>query len=391
MKPGVPLSPAFVQTDLARRAPRPPALRNAKYAECFDWKTLFYDVYRVGEHVVLQGPPLLNLLGELRKTEPFSGAFRRFLPRARHFGMHKRGEIWLKTSDERIVFDGPLGQFDLAVQPPQNDRFAGKRVLLTLSKDNDIRWIVDWARYHQRLHGAEALLFYDNGSALYDRDELQARLDEALPELYVEVVLWPYIYGPQAGHGWAVDGVEPDWDSDFCQVGVLQHARFRFLQQARSVMHNDVDELVIGNAGRGVFEAAETSPAGMVKFDGRWISVVGERPIDPTACRHADFTFDEGADLPNCTPKWCIRPQAFSRKVSWGVHNIFGAKGNVVISPEFLFRHFRGITTNWNYERSTDESVEHSKLIRDETLVAALADAGLASAADATGKELATA
>ncbi len=262
----------------------------------------------------------------------------------------------------------------------------GKRVLLTLSKDNDIRWIIDWARFHRDLHGADALLFYDNASSRYDADELRRRLGEALPGMVIEVIDWPYIYGPQAGPGWAVNGVEPDWDSDYCQVGVLQHARFRFLRDAKSVMHNDVDELVIGNKGRGVFEATEKSRTGLVKFDGRWISVVGEQPVDPALCRHADFVFDEGLDLPNSPPKWCIRPQAFSRQISWGVHNIFGAKGNDVASEEFLFRHFRGVTTNWNYERWSDTQPDTSSLVRDGALVAAMEAAGIRQPAPHKGE-----
>lgn len=377
MTPAIQLSPAWVQTDIVREAPRPVDLRHPLYAERFDWKTLFYDVYRVGRHVVLQGPPLFNLLEPLRQAEPFASGFRRFLPRARHYGMKKRGEIWLRTDANRIAFDCPLGRFDLAVQPSDHQRFAGKRVLLTLSKDNELRWIVDWARYHQRLHGAEALLFYDNGSRLYDRDELQARLAEALPEMDVEVIGWPYLYGPQAGPGWAVNGIEPDWDSDYCQVGVLQHARFRFLQQARSVMHNDVDELVIGTGGRGIFAAAEASRTGMVKFAGRWISVATDHPIDPVACRHADFTWDEGLAVEDSPPKWCIRPQAFGRGISWGVHNIFGARGNRVESTEFKFRHFRGVTTNWNYQRWSDDAIDRSGLVRDDALIAAMEQAGI--------------
>lgn len=382
MNPPVRLSPAHVQTAIRRHAPRPIELRNAIYAERFDWKTLFYDVYRAGPDVVLQGPPLFNLFEHLRESDLFEGAFRRLFPRARHFGQKKRGEIWLRTDADRIAFSGPLGSFDLEVQPEEHHRFAGRRVLLTQSKDNEIRWIIDWARFHRELHGADALLLYDNASTCYDSGELRCRLAEALPGMAIEVLDWPYIFGPQAGPGWAANGIEPDWDSDYCQVGVLQHARFRFLRDARSVMHNDVDELVIGNRGRGVFEAAEKSRNGLVKFDGRWISVVCESAIDRAQCRHADFIFDEGAQLPNSPAKWCIRPQAFSRKISWGVHNIFGGKGNDRIDDEFLFRHFRGITTNWNYERWSDDRLDCSTLLRDDGLIAAMRAGGLKAGAD---------
>ena len=383
MSEALALSPATIQTDLRREAPRPVELRNHLYEERFDWKTLFYDVYRHGRHVVLQGPPLFNLFDDLREAHFFKGAFRPIIGKAQHIDLKKRGEIWLKSDAERIAFDSALGHFDLPVQPSMSHLFEGKRVLLTLSKDNEIRWIIDWARFHQQLQGADALLFYDNGSSIYDAEELQAKLTEALPGMFVQVVHWPYLYGPQAGPNWAVDGVEPDWDSDYCQVGVLQHARFRFLSRARSVMHNDIDEMVIANSDRGIFEAAEQSRSGMVKIEGRWIAAAGDGPVDPDNCRHADFVFDEGRHVENSPPKWCIRPQAFGRNISWGVHNIFGAGGNDTISEEFLFRHFRGVTTNWNYERWSDDAIDRSLLVRDHELVGAMEATGIKARSEA--------
>ncbi len=381
------LSPAFIQTDIRREAPRPTALRNHLYEERFDWKTLFYDVYRYGHHVVMQGPPLFNLFDHVRSADAFRGVFRPLIGKAQHIDLKKRGEIWLKSDADRITFDSALGSFELPVKPNMSHLFRGKRVLLTLSKDNEIRWIVDWARFHQQLQGANALLFYDNNSSIYDAEELQTKLSEALPGMFVQVVHWPYLYGPQAGPNWAVNGVEPDWDSDYCQVGVLQHARFRFLQSARSVMHNDIDEMVMSTSERGIFEAAEQSRSGMVKIEGRWIAAAGEGPVDPDNFGHADFIFDEGKHVENSPPKWCIRPQAFGRKTSWGVHNIFGARGNDTISGEFLFRHFRGVTTNWNYERWSDANIDHSKLVRDHDLIAAMETAGIKPRADEEAKQ----
>ncbi len=36
----------------------------------------------------------------------------------------------------------------------ESHRLAGRRVLLTLSKDDDLRWIVDWIRYHVMIRRA---------------------------------------------------------------------------------------------------------------------------------------------------------------------------------------------------------------------------------------------
>ena len=59
------------------------------------------------------------------------------------------------------------------------------------------------------------------------------------------------------------------------------------------------------------------------------------------------------------------------------MHNVFGARGNQTIASDFLFRHFRGVTTNWNYTRWTDDVLDRSRLVRDEALAAEIARAGI--------------
>jgi hypothetical protein len=36
------------------------------------------------------------------------------------------------------------------------DRFAGRRVLFTLSKDNHLDWVADWAGFYASVHGCDA-------------------------------------------------------------------------------------------------------------------------------------------------------------------------------------------------------------------------------------------
>lgn len=386
------LSTCRVETGIQRISPRPLDRRNATYSDDFDWNTLFYDVYRVGREVVFQGPPMDGFLDHLKKTAPFAAPFssplRWLWPQARYFGQHKRGEIWLRSDLDRFTLDGPLGHFDIAVQPNHADRFAGQRVLLTISKNNEVRWIVDWLRFHQIVQGATAAILYNNNSTIYSVPELQRHLTEAVPGMDVLVIDWPFPYGPQGGPAGAINGVEGPWDSDYCQEGILQHARWRFLLKARSVMHNDIDEMVLSQGSRSVFEAAEQGRGGMVKFEGRWISVATPSPIDRTCVRHADFVLDEGPDAELSPPKWCVRPQAFSWKNSWSVHNIRGTKANQHITDEFLFRHLRGVTTSWKYDRWAEAAPDPATLPRDIALEAAFAAAGLERSAgmDATGE-----
>lgn len=366
------------EAGVLRDSPRPPTLRNATYAEQFDWDTLFYDVYRVGRDVVFQGPPLRNFLPQLRKGAPLNRAFRWPFPAARHVGRDKRGEIWWRSDGDSVAIDGPLGRFDLVVQPNLSHLFAGRRVLHTLSKDNAPRWIEDWIAFYAAVHGANGVLLYDNNSTAYRAEELEAQLRAKFPDIAIHVIGWPFRYGPQGGLAGAVGGIETPWDSDFCQTGSLQHARLRFLLDAKSVLNVDIDEMVLSDRGRSIFAAAEAAPGGFVKFAGSWISTAGPRAASPATCRHADFACRDLQETEVCPPKWCLVPSLVrAREESWSVHNLFGSPHNRTLSDEFVYRHMKGISNNWKYDRWDAGSFDPARYIEDTPLREAFAAAGL--------------
>lgn len=365
-----------------REPPRPPELRGPAYADQFDWDTLFYDVYRVGRHVVFQGPPLLNLRAEIEQGDWLASRLKGFFPRAKRIERNRGSEYWVREGGDAIVLDSPLGHHDIRVQPNLSDRFAGRRVLHTLSRNNDIAWIVDWARFYVTVHGADAVLLYDNASTDYSTDDLRAALGEAFPGLAVAVVDWPFRYGPQGGMAGAVGGTEAPWDSDFCQTGSLQHARFRFLGKARSVLNVDVDELVLSDRGRSVFAAAEKTRGGFVKFAGHWISATTPHGAAPGSARHGDFWLRDAEETDTCPPKWCVVPgRTSTARHCWSVHNLFGARRNRHLSGEFAYRHMRGISKGWKEVRWDASAYDPDRFTPDAQLQAAFEIAGLAPGA----------
>jgi hypothetical protein len=367
-----------VRSPVLRDPPRPPEQRNAAYAASFDWDTLFYDVYRVGRHVVFQGPPLLNLREEIEASDYFAARLGGLRPRAALIERNRSSEYWVREDTDRVVLGGAFGDRPIAVQPGLAARFAGRRVLHTLSRNNDITWILDWVRFYVTVHGADAVLLYDNGSTAYTTDDLRAALAEAFPHVVSEVVDWRFAYGPQGGMAGAVDGRETPWDSDFCQTGSLQHARFRFLGQARSVLNVDIDELVLSNRGRSIFAAAEKSWRGFVKFDGRWISATTPHAVAPGQGRHGDFWLHDAAETDECPPKWCVVPGKTSRtKHCWSVHNLFGARRNRRLSREFRYRHMRGISQGWKENRWDAVDYDPARFAVDADLHDAFEKAGL--------------
>lgn len=366
------------ESGIYRDPPRPPELRNAVYADQFDWDTLFYDVYRVGRHVVFQGPPLLNLRQEIETSGYLSQRLRGLFPRARLIERNRSSEYWVREQAGRVVLDSPLGRHGIEVQPNHAGWFAGRRVVHTLSRNNDIAWILDWLRFYVSEHGADAVLLYDNASTDYVSDDLRAAIAEAFPQLVAVVVDWPFRYGPQGGMAGAVDGRETPWDSDYCQTGSLQHARFRFLGQARSVLNVDIDELVLSDRGRSVFAATEAARGGFTKFAGHWISATTPHGVAPGCGRHGDFWLIDAQEADRCPPKWCVVPgRTSAARHCWSVHNLFGARRNRKLSGEFAYRHMRGISKGWKEARWDAVPFDRARFAPDAPLRAAFERAGM--------------
>ena len=75
--------------------------------------------------------------------------------------------------------------------------FSGLNVLLTLSKDNEIRWIRDWVTFFARRHECDAVLLYDNASTRYGSVDIYTAISSVPGIKACVVVHWPYKYGPQ--------------------------------------------------------------------------------------------------------------------------------------------------------------------------------------------------
>ena len=336
--------------------------RELGFDAAFDSETLIYDAFRSGPNeVTLAAPPLFDLTEPFRLTR-FTAGGRDLSPSIRRFDRAAVVTFAAPENVSRIACDGPLGAFEIAVQTDEAARYAGRRVLLTLSKDNPIPWILDWARHHRDVHGADAVLVYDNGSTAYPVENLLDALAALSGFGPIDVVRWPFKYGPQG------TSAQPFWDSNFCQLGQLEHARRRFLRNARSVLNGDVDEMVLKFGAENVFAAAERSPTGNVRYAGRWMTRAGSpAPADPTKLRHRDFRVVQrvsrvgswgvfAKDALACPSKWTASPAHCPDGVQWKIHALSGWRARQPQSPSFGFRHFRELTTNWKYSRSEPEA-----------------------------------
>jgi hypothetical protein len=353
-------------TDARREATRHPRFRDENFDRDFDSATLFYDAIWVNDsQVAVFAPPFLNLQNEMAATT-FVANSKRCAARARHLDRH--AQIWIDVPRrcDLIEASSAIGNFDFSVSRNETERFRDCRVIFTMSKDNPIEWILDWVRFHRDIHGANAVLIYDNGSSAYDAATLSAAL-KSVSELRCSIVVeWPFKYGPQGNN------VRGQWDSDFCQLGAWEHARWRFLQHARSAMNSDVDELVLSSSGQSVFEAAEQSSIGLVRYYGRWIigtdDSAHERAGDAIP-RHSHFSVLMPPeykrswcliwrDANKCPAKWTVVPSRCPRHAQWHVHLIRSWWASYTRTRRFCFRHFREIGSNWKYHRTSRVSFD---------------------------------
>lgn len=366
---------------IRREAPRPPELRQADYNDRFDADTLVYDVFAAGDRIKLCGPPLLNLADSFEAARWFVDGIQ---VSANLNDLDRTQSSWLSgqtnNGDELMVITSAL-QLTAKVSPSYLKTFRNRRVLTTKSKNNDLQWISDWAKFHAIKHGVDAVLLYDNGSDRYTLDDLLAALDH--PELDVVIVVdWPFKFGPQGGSWEGLKGAP--WDSDFCEYGILEHARHRFLGEAAGVVSHDIDELVMTNNDQTIFEIIDGSKTGYIHYSGRWVESISRRP--GSAPQFTDFVYYSTVRSPS-TVKWAIDPKRAADAEQWKTHSIVGIP-LAVQAENVKHRHFMGITTNWKWKRDKATKLDSKVHKRDSLLVKQLADVFGAESAGLLAEDL---
>jgi hypothetical protein len=344
------------------RSPRiPPRKRLPDYAARFDARTLWLDAVWTGAAVSLVCPRLNNLGAAVRGAE-FRLDGRRVRARLACFYRHTVITLPAPDCPERVAVRLGAWQGETAVHRAAPERLAGRRVLMTLSKDNHPDWVHDWARFHRHHHGADACVLVDNGSAEHGPETLRAALHRAgLAE--VLVLSTPLPFGPR--------GRKPFVNAElFLQTGVMNALRLRFLSRARSVLNCDIDELVM-SAGGSIFARAEAARAGFVSFPGRWVYP------PPDVAQAAPHGAHGHVDVPPkaCPEKWCIVPSGAMAGRQWRAHGLEPlAFPGRFRARDAWFYHCRNVSTGW---KSAGRVRARPDTEPDARLAEALRQAGL--------------
>lgn len=331
------------RSDLRRAAVLRPEARGPDHDERYDSRTLVYGAaYRPDRRaLVLVGPPPLNLDGLIRAGGFLADGTRLKLRRIRTYRRHC--EIWLDAAAAPADLRFRHDELDLAVpilRPLPG--FAGRRCLVTLSRDNDLDWIANWARHCARHQGAEALLFLDNGSTRYSPAEIAARLADVAGLSAATVCAVPSPFGPLGTRS-------PVNRALFLQTALLNLCRHAWLRDARTVLHCDIDEMPVSD-GPTLFEAAESSWLGYATAG---CPVRFAAPGGAAAPRHGDHVLRREPET-FTKEKWALRVRGPLGDTVWSTHGVAGYAFNRLARARGIrFYHCQGISTNWKGNRAT--------------------------------------
>lgn len=228
----------------------------------------------------------------------------------------------------------------LLIRDSEVDRFAGRNALVAVSKNNRLKWIRDWLEYHVDVHGADAVVLFDNGSDLYNFRHLRRTIERVDGIKDYAVLHAPFMFGP-------IGKKRFHHNTRFFQLSMLYLAQERFLRRANAVLSVDIDELVLPSRAGSIFDAVKTAPNGFISIEGKW--AYAARPKDDDVLRHADHVLQRKGGDTEMGPKWCVDPSGPLKGHYWRLHGVTGTDRD--FSAGFRFLHCRQITTGWDYNR----------------------------------------
>lgn len=318
------------------------------YAEGFDDDTLWYDAIWRDGRVHLVCPKLNNLKAHVQKGQLALDGTTVKIARLRKYYRHDIIELKASAAPKRVSLSAFGTTVSAEVNAAAPQMFAGLNTALCLSKDNDLRWIVDFARYHQTMHGLEALILMDNGSETYGLQDIRDALSlTGLKQVLVLSVPWKY--GPRGKAPFART-------EKYLQTALFNVLRLRWLGQARAVLSCDIDEL-IHTPGTTVFDLAHQSMGKYVRLPGTWRYPA---PDASEPALHQSHTY-RATDGKRCPTKWCIVPSGPLGGFQWDTHLLEKLPlPSLFTSKKGEFWHCHAISTGWKAGRWNKE--EKNKL-----------------------------
>ncbi len=254
--------------------------------ECFDFDTLFYDVFfdPTNKWIIAAGPPLGNLQLDVEiYVNEKSVKLRTVTPPSLSLMYLVKGRVRnVKPLNEVLIKVGWIrGRQQWELKIPINNTGAKSRfTLCALNKDNREHWIKDWIEHYRKL-GVDRVIIYDNDS-------------RQLPEVDAIVIPAPYKYG--LNKYIRVYKSSLMWRAGFLQRSLLTICSYKY--RSGYLLNFDIDELLqTSNLGR--YKRHK-----QVYFDSYWIKAKADGKL-PENYSFKHFTCRD-ISLRNCSYKYII-------------------------------------------------------------------------------------
>ncbi|HHB83696.1 MAG TPA: hypothetical protein ENK61_09540 [Devosia sp.] len=345
------------ESSALRRLPKAPGRpRPEKFTDGFEDKALIYDAFwhMDGKQVLLVCPPALNLAPHWARARFVAQPGGQVVSAEIH-AIRSTMTIALKdvpTGTKQIHFTFADMEFTLDIGKNLATDFAGSRMIFTMSQNNPLDWLDTWARYHQLVHAADAAVVFDNGSSIYEPEDVASALARVPGLKRVLVVSIPFKYGP---HDPAV--LFHRFWANFLQVSTFSILLRRFGGQAYGLLNVDIDELAAPVARSNIFEVARQSVDGFCSMRGRWVESIAQPTQSPSLPDHTAFrsVLKDFRHTLNAR-KWALDPtREWLRDLDIhpSPHRIKNMpKEMAARAPNGLFWHFKGINNNWKESRN---------------------------------------
>lgn len=326
---------------IERKPPRPLESRQENYEELFDYKMLFADVFVDEGKLVAVGAPPLNLEPLLTSaTYTLNGNSikapeieHRSLCSVYHFNVPAGLGDNLKISGFGTDISGK-------VEASQSSFFNGCDVILALQKDNDLEWIAYWALHHSLVSGINAILLYDNGSENYTCEHLMEVLS-CVPGIdRIAICSSNCPFGPTGGP----DGI---WDSSFGQLVHYEHARRFWLRKSRTVLVNDIDEIIGVGGDFTVVERALTSDRSAVGIPRlNVLNLLRDGFTEQDIRAHNVYGYVRKA-RPKLHGKYIAKTGELTEDSQFNVHLIRNAQFEKIPESDMICGNFVGVSKTW--------------------------------------------
>lgn len=357
------LNSVFLPEDsnILRQPISPEIPRSDQFIAEFDQRGIFYSVFRdiSGKRVWFLGPELMSLKDEVLPI---------WVEGSRS---GKRKKLRFIKNNHAIVGYANLPEIDdeakveiagqtvsVGIGKNFSEANSGSRIVYCISKDNDLKWIADWAHFYVKEHAADTFVIFDNNSTAYTIQDIESALNQVSGVKRVMAINWPFKFG---AHDPVAQKMGKPYHFLFAQLVAHMELYLRYGMQANSILNVDIDELVISDQRASVFDVVEKRRFGCIKIDRFLVENVREPVGVDTSNSFLGFHFRDKHRLGRQNPwkKWALAPARLlmtQKAPALWTHRIYGAFNPYPTAKDFKCYHFAGIATNWR--KNDDDAIE---------------------------------